>query len=338
MAKVFFDRVQPASFAGIEFAVNMIEVIGGIRDHIHEFPHSDGGIPEKLGRKLYVIRMHAVFDEGILELPGNYPFGMNNLQAQCESGDTQTLVIPQLGSIQAYCRNWPRKWTWQVRSGEEADYEFVEDDVITSLDVFPSAVPSTPSMALQLGNFAAEAFLQQQRLAAAAAQVSPGFPLDLSQCSNIGLGLINSVKSAFNAVLAIRDQETLAGLVLQQKIAAANQYISQLDRALSIPLDANLLAAVRGMNKSLRALSANISGTVSPIKTYEVRTPMAVSAISAAVFGDTLHAMDILRMNPIENPFLVPAGTLVKYIAATGGGTSSSTTNPAARSFVGTAA
>lgn len=337
MAEVFFDHVQQASFAGIEFAVNMIEVMGGLRDHIHEFPHSDGGIPEKLGRKLYVIRMHAVFDEGILELPGNYPFGMNNLQAQCETGDTQTLVIPQLGSIQAYCRNWPRKWTWQVRSGEEADYEFVEDDAITSLDVFTSAVPSTPSMALQLGNFAAEAFLQQQRLAAAQAQVSPGVPLDLSQCSNIGLGLINSVKGAMNAVLAVRDQETLAGLVLEQKIAAASQYITQLDHALSSPLDYRLLVAARNMASSLRSLAKNVSGTASPIRTYLVRTPMAVSAISSAIFGDTTHAMDILRMNAIENAFLVPVGTAIRYIAATGG-TSSSTTNPAARSFVGTAA
>lgn len=334
MATVFFDRVRRASFDLVEFPVNSIEIVGGLRDHIHEFPHADGGIPEKLGRKLYVMKLHAVFDEGITSYPDNYPHSLALLRSSFEAGTTATLVIPQLGGIKAYCRSWPQKWNWQVRSGEEADFEFVEDDEITDLDVFTSTAPSVPTMSQQLESFNLAAEAQQIRLAAQQAITLPSAPLNLSLASPVSRSLIDSVRSAFNAVMVARDQEELAFIILEQKLASASQAISQLDRAITSPLDLRLMEAARDMQTTVRSIQTNAKNTIASIKTFRVPRLMSVTEVSRILFGDTTHAMDILQMNAIENAFAIPAGFTLRYIDSTTGQGNASVTNPTARNFI----
>jgi hypothetical protein len=316
---VFFDRVQRASFNQTDFPVNMIEIVGGLRDHIHEYPHSDGGIPEKLGRRLYTMKMHAVFDENISQYPGNYPDGLATLRSYFEAGLTASLVIPQLGTIQAYCRDWPQKWNWQVRSGEEADFTFIEDDQADTLDVFTSTAPTSVSMQQQLNSFNLEAEASLLRLQVAQNTGRPGSFVDPGLASTFSPSLIDQIAGAFNAVLALRDQEELAGIALEQKVASVNQYISQLNQAISSPLDHHLLDAAKALSKTATSFGRNAKATTRSIKTYLVPHIMSVTSISKNIFGDATHAIDILQMNPITDAFRVSAGTTITYIDTTPG-------------------
>lgn len=320
----FFDHVQPCSFAGIPIPVDMIEVKGGLRDHIHEPPHADGGIPEKLGRRLYTIDLHAIFDEGIPGYVGfgkyddNYPDSMWKLRNLFESGLTDDLVLPNLGTIKAYARNWPQKWSADRRSGEEANYEFVEDPKVSlALGVFNlDTVPDTPAMLVELDHFNVLAQASNDRLDAAKQSRVPGTTLDLSQVSNVDPSLLSNVASAFNEIITLRDQEGLLATLLEEKIASLTQYANLVTQAITSPFDIHLLYALQDMMAAARSFQSNAQNTIAPIKTWVVTRTMPVSDISTALFGDTTHAMDILNMNPIDNAFRVRAGTKIRYIDA----------------------
>src|SRR5438105_4964362 len=124
---VYFDTLQRASFGGAEFPVESVSIVGGLRDHIHEYPHSQGGAPEKMGRKLYTIRMKAVFQTKFKLYPGLYPNTLNFLRKMFEEQSSADLVVPTIGTMTAYCRNWTQEMEWRIRNGEKADFEFVED-------------------------------------------------------------------------------------------------------------------------------------------------------------------------------------------------------------------
>ena len=124
---VAFDTLQRASFQGIEFPITSMTLKGGIRDHIHEYPHAAGGAPEKLGRKLYEVSMQANFQSTFRAYPRLWPSALSKLRKIFEQQTTGDLVIPTIGTIQAYARNWTQQMEAKIRSGETATFEFVED-------------------------------------------------------------------------------------------------------------------------------------------------------------------------------------------------------------------
>jgi hypothetical protein len=65
------------------------------------------------------------------------------------------------------------------------------------------------------------------------------------------------------------------------------------------------------------AIDANQTGIT--VIEYVVPAPgQSVTQISTAIYGDASHAVELMQTNPIEDPFLVPAGTVVTaYLIAT---------------------
>ena len=315
----FFDHVQRCSFAGVEFPVQGIDVNGGLRDHVHEFPHADGGAPEKLGRKLYTIRIRAIFDEGIgLLYPDLYPDSLWKLRTLFESGLTDDLVLPNLGTIKAYARNWPQRWDAAVRSGETAEFEFGEDPHVTNIGVFNlETVPDAATMFVQLDHLNQEAAASQLRHADHLASLPPGGSLDLSQCSIINPSLLSSFSSSFSALIALRDAETLYGTLLEAKVESVVRGAELLDSAITSPFDAHLLYAIQDMVQSAQWFEKNARSTTAPIKNYVVPRYMSVSAIAVAIYGDTSRAMELLQMNPIEDAYRVAPQTVIAYVDST---------------------
>lgn len=318
----FLDQAQKCSFGGVEFPIIRIDVVGGLRDHIHEVPHADGAIPEKLGRKLYVIRIRAIFDEGIQvpfqvrgENTPTYPDILGLLRDLFERGLSRDLVLPNLGTIRAYCRSWPQTLDVLVRSGETADFEFVEDPQVSNAGVFViEAVPAASSMFIQLDHFNQEGALQQDRLAAAKAALPPGGSLDLSEVSNVDPGAISALSSAFGQIIALRDQEGLYGQLLEAAVAGVLRYADLVANAVTSPLDVSLLYSVLDIVSATQKFEKNAINTVAPIKHYTVTKYMSATQVSTAIFGNTSHAVDILSMNPIADAFRIPPGTVIAYI------------------------
>ena len=318
----FLDTAQKCSFDGVEFPIIRLDVIGGLRDHLHEVPHADGAIPEKLGRKLYVIRVKAIFDEGIQtpytlrgENTPTYPDILGLLRDAFERGVTRDLVLPNLGTIKAYCRSWPQSLDVSVRSGETADFEFVEDPQVSNAGVFViEAVPAATAMFIQLDHFNQEAAAQQDRLASGLSALPPGGALDLSQYSQVDPAAISGLAAAFQEIITLRDQESLYGALLEASVASVLRYADLVANAITSPLDFSLLQAVIDVVQATQKFEKNALNTVAPIKHYTVTKYMSATAVSTAIFGDTSHAVDILQMNPIEDAFRIPPGTVIAYI------------------------
>lgn len=294
---VHFDTVLPAEFAGIKFPVDRVEVVGGLRDHIHEYPHQDGGSPELLGRRLYVIRMHAPFDETIKQYPGNYPEGLSALRGLFEKGTRAPLTIPTLGTITAYCRNWPQTWTAQVRSGEVAEFEFVEQ---------PSDLEFTIRVNLDgLGDLMAELSDSLSDF------YSPTDPIDR---------LFADIEEAVDTVLIARDQAELASLQMEQRILKLESLVSEADRTLKVLQNPNswrVLEALKNLWASALDLAEDAHVTGLTIQTYVVPRMMTAADISRALYKEATRAVEILQLNDsvIEDAFAIPASTKIRYFA-----------------------
>jgi hypothetical protein len=291
------DELQRLKFGVFVIPYQSIKVTGGLRDHVHEYPHVPGGSPEKMGRKLYSVSVSARFDARISSPEvtrgypdGIYPTGLNLLIADFEHQATRDLVIPGTGTFPAYCRNWSTTLETQVRSGASVELEFVEDQDAEFLSLTAVALP-TAAMATMLGDL--DTF-------------SPKPPPSL----------FDSIRAAINGVLAYRDQALMYRGVLVSKIEALRALFVEADDTLDElknPVNAELIDAFQRLWEAVEDLAANILGT-GPLATYVAPRDMTAAEVSRAIYGDTVHVVDVLNLNAIEDPDLIRAGTRIRYL------------------------
>ena len=103
--------------------------VGGIRDHVHQYPHSPGGAVEKHGAS-HIVCGTRRSSTNESRATGT-TFGRadpSDLRDRWEQEVTSALMIPTIGEIQAYCKSWVERVTPATRqSGVEVELEFVED-------------------------------------------------------------------------------------------------------------------------------------------------------------------------------------------------------------------
>lgn len=288
-----FDHLPPASFDGIEFPVRRVEVNGGIRDHVHEYPHSPGGEQEPLGRRLYTIRMQVPFHATFKRYPGLWPQRRDALRGRFEVEKRAELVIPTIGAIQARAINWRTVMEAKVQSGEEAEIEFRE--VQTGPFLISALAKAIP------GNVEAahDAFEEE-------AAKMPFRP-----------DIFDGIRDAVNAILAFRDQAELYGMWLESKLLGLAALCGEASRTLDIlqhPQWYRVLDALHQLWAQANELAKNVTGSRSEPRFYVVPNEMSVSQVSTAIYGDATHAVEILQLNDFDDAFAIKAGTRVRYI------------------------
>jgi hypothetical protein len=297
VAKLFLDSAQVASWNEVPFVIDSMEIIGSSRHHVHKYPHQNGGDLEKLGRELYLVRMHALFDEGFTKAPyrNNYPKNIEAIMSYAEQGLTANLVTPQAGTIKAYCTDWPRKWSADRRSGESMDLTFIEDQDIVDLDVF-SSQPTFATIE-ELHN------------------VVVNFQyLDPSVDQN----LFAKLRTAVNSVLAVRDQIELQLSLLEAKILTVEQLITQIDNAITTPIAYPLVNACIALYNAHVKLANDVTQNQLAVRTYVVPRLMTIMDVARAIFGRTDKAFDILQLNAVNDALAIPLGTELKYLVDIG--------------------
>lgn len=300
--------LPPASFDGIKFPVEMVRVRGGIRDHIHEYIRSPAGQPEKLGRKNYVIAMTALFHDVIRAYPDLYPYALDKLVRAWESETTGDLVVPNVGPIRAYCRNWDRTLDVRVRSGERVELEFVEDSE---------------------NNFLAEELIDQRQQSLAEKErtliklrqetidENKHEPLTLLSEAGLSISLFDAITGAVTSVLAIRDQVELYDNLLAARIEALIGLCQQCERlaALQDVRSYRVLDALQELWLTALELRQDLLRKRAPIQMYAVPRLMAIGQVSIAIYGVASRAVEILQLNPIDDALAIPTGTQVRYYA-----------------------
>lgn len=315
MPQTPFDNLTKASFAGFVFPVSEVTLTGGLRDHVHEYPHSPGGAPEKLGRKLYEIRMRCPFQQGLRGYPDLFPATLQSLRIIYEGGRSFDLEIPTVGTITAYCTAWVETATPQKnRMGVEVELTFREDQ--SEQFLVDKLVTAT------VGNYRGAVFaynqaLADQRARAAEAQAAldqPDFlmleeiPLEelvlFDQVSTIGAELLDAIGTGLGFGIAIA--EIALGLVsLCAEIEATSTALQDVTR---FPLlDALQDVWLMAQQVAQQATRVNVRRV-----DYPVPQVMSISDVSRAIYGSNDHAIDLMAGNAIPNPFAIPAGFVIK--------------------------
>jgi prophage DNA circulation protein len=293
----YFDTLRPVSFGGIQFPTQQVRVQGGVRDHVHEYPHQPGGAPEKLGRKLYEINITADF-QAALTNPSyrDLHARLGQLRSMFETETSASLVLPTIGTITAYAVNWSQTMEAKNRSGERAELMFRED---------------------QSAAFLTSTILQE----------SAGKMGDRLTDWNVQIGtlkprppsIFDRISAAANSVLAIKDQVDLYGELVEAKILGLLELIREADkdvRELNEPQAYRICDALLALWDSANQLHQDIVDRGVKLVSYVVPVQMNVAQISGAVFGgDSSRGGDLMGLNGFPDPFSVVAGTVVRYYA-----------------------
>lgn len=290
----------PASFDGILFPVSSITAVGALRHALHEYPHTPGGDPEKLGRKSYVIRMACIFadiDGPIREkYPDLYPNGLKNLRATLDEGKTADLVIPTIGKIKAFGTGWNQQWSAKNLSGEDLEVEWLEDQTSDFLI-------SDPAFEIGANDVVAKAKVVR-------------FLVSQEDFEPSVMDLFDALSNTVGEFQRARDQVGRQIAAIESKVRKVETACKTL-KALANPLKqaefVRLTSAVSDVQYAAVVTAQALAAPILTVLTYVVSWTMSVTELAIQIYKDASRAVDILKMNEFADALRIPAGTKVKY-------------------------
>lgn len=292
----YLDDLKRLSIDGIVLPYKEIEIRGGIRHHEHEYPHVAGGLAEKLGRKLYEVRIELAIDEGIAKTGyyqgRNLITNLNELMSEVfEAEKSVPVYLPNIGEIPLmFATDWTRNLNVLLRSGEKASIAMKEDNDAASLIAKTLKIAPPAALATMLGDLEA---------------VSPT-PMP---------GLLEQLRDAVNQILAFRDTTQMWAGFVAAKIEGLQNLFEEIDSGLEDlkdPESWGLLEALRNLWGAVKDLGEEV-GIAQTLGKYITPRDMSVQDISIAIYGDGTYGIDILNLNALEDPYNVQAATTIKY-------------------------
>jgi prophage DNA circulation protein len=313
MSRVFTVH-RKAGFFGRDFPVSECVLSGGIRHHVHEYPHTPGGDTEPMGRKLYTIRMKAFF----LDVPGSklnkefpdlYPTTLQILRTAFEEEKVADLLIPTVGTIKARAVNWTQTMSSGNLSGENVDLEFLEEYESQYLD-------KSGSVDINLDVGAANDALQLA-VSTKLAELDDGEFGNVDPRIDKATSLFQAINDAVGAVLAIRDTVDIAARLIEAKILKVADLCREVDRTLGTLQGADfvrIMQANRDLWQSVNETLENVTQKPSAIQFYETPKLMGINEVAVVLARYDVKATDLLNLNGFEDAFAIPPGTRVKYL------------------------
>lgn len=292
-----FDSLQRASFIGVEFPVREVDCNGGIRYHVHEYPHAPGGKVEKMGRKPYEIRMTVPFHANLFGWKDLWPDSLQKLRASWEAERTGDLVIPTIGTLPCVCVDWPGKMRANVRSGEDFELRFIEDTENAFL--FDALVQAA-------ANDVAGAAVALQD-AADEAEYKPSF--------------LDSIAALTASIGNIKDQLQDVGGSVTSAISQIKDLVQTADDTASFLKNPSaevvkILDAMHELWDAVDRLDRDIREERAPLIDFFVPRDMSIGEIAAQLYGDASRGGELLGLNPVPDAFAVRAGTSLRAYAA----------------------
>lgn len=299
------DGLPLTKFGPIVFPSEVTDLDGVGRDHVHEYPHTPGGAPEKLGRGLYTVTVKARFHATFPGYPDLYPNSMQTMRGYYELQTTLPFTHPSSGQFPAYIIHWHQVKSGKVLSGEDVDITFREDQqdsfALSALSVSADDTAIGPTYQELLASIAA---VQSQL------QITPQ---DQS--------LIDALTQSVDSVLAFRDTAQLAG----NRYAAAVDHVlslaSQLDHAASMQ-DARawpVITVLRRVQGNAIGIKKDLMAQRQTLTKYFVPSPMSVAEVAMSLYGDASKQTDIMALNSavIRDPLNIGAGVALMVYPST---------------------
>lgn len=114
------ERLQSASFRGIEFKYEQISRSGGRRVAVHEYPFADDPYPEDMGLKANEFTIHAYF------IGSNYDLFATGFEKQLDKKGQGELILPLSGSQTVQLQTWQRTDTTSQGGMARFSLQFVQ--------------------------------------------------------------------------------------------------------------------------------------------------------------------------------------------------------------------
>jgi hypothetical protein len=287
-----FDSNQPMSFAGRQFPFERYEVHGAARKHVHEYPHSPGGAPEKLGRSLYEITVRGLFDANLTPkvYKDLWPTGLAFIRHLYEIQQTDDLVIPTIGVMPCFIDDFRQTSSNMHLSGEWVDLKFLEDSSAAFI-ASQIAVPSTGAI-VEAGEYFREV------------------------ASPLKIPLLQAIELLWADIIAFRDTFGMFSAVFEAKLLGLLRMCNEADMMVKELQDpANLLGkdALMALWQSAVRVRNDTQEIGAEMQYITTRTQMSAGDLSTMLYLDTSHANDLIALNGFEDPFAIPAGRRCRY-------------------------
>ena len=306
------DSVQRASFGDVEFACERVAIRGALRDFVHEYKHTAGGQPEIQGRRLYTFEFDALFSAEHPLYPDAWPGSWDKLQSKFEAGTIADLVVPTLGTLKAYCLDWPVDVDFKrMRDGIKARLTFREDnDAIFNALVDPDSIPSLPTRVAALKEEVANA-----------AEFSTGSAIEDPGNAPISIGLFDAI---IGLAADIEAAAQFSEFVVEQYIDKVTALVESCQRleertaALNKPKNWKIVRAIQALGVSAIKIGEDVQRRLSPVILFEVPAVMSIVDVSVSLYGDATHAVELLNLNRdpiIEDAFAIPQGYVLRAYA-----------------------
>ncbi len=289
----YFDTLPRASINGIEFPYAESKVSGGARIGKHEARFRPGAVLEPHARTAYEITITAIFDSKARGYP-DLIAARNEIRKLFDSLATVKLVLPTEGTINVKAEKWVSAARAGVRSGVAFEMSFIED---STADEFLGGEPVPINVVTIDGSV--ELLLER-------AQALP-------VSDDLYSKLLAFTDECLEAKAMVEEKVYLAEAKVRSLLEVARQ-IDVTAQELQHPESWQIVDALHDVGAALDSLSQTF-GLTSEIRTYVVARDMTIQELSQATYGDTQHTSDLLNLNAkIEDPSLVPAGLVVRYV------------------------
>lgn len=289
----YLDTLGRFSLDGTALPYQRIRLRGGQRDHVHEFPYVPGGLPERFGRKLYEVTVSIKIDDGIMRAGGFYQgrnlfTNMAVMRGRWEDGLVQRIGLPNIGEIRGYATSWDQELDVRLRSGETFEVVFREDQDQASLVAKTLSTKPVAALATALG------------------------AMDM-QMPDDPPGLLQQLRDAVNQLLAFRDTAEMWVGYVADKILGLLLLFQEVDETLDIlrdPLNSELLDAIHALWAAVQQMQSEAG----ELAFFVTPRDMDVSTIALVIYGSTAKAVEVMNLNPLDDPYAVPAGTRIRYL------------------------
>jgi hypothetical protein len=292
-----FDTLKKASFGDIEFPYKSISIKGALDHHVHKYLHRPGAEIEALGRRHYEIRYECDFHTDMPSWPGLYPNRLSQLVSLFESEETLPLFVPNLArELPAKCIDWPRKLLATVRSGESVELTFLEDSTdrytADKLITFTSktVVPQVDAVQFEV-----------EKLADPVAQ-----------------DWLDKVLEELDKYLALIESIEMEADYQHARVDGLFDRVGRLARVpvLQTAAGASALRATLALWGTIAEQKNTSLVAARPIAAYTTqRDKMSIVDVSMALFGgDPSRALEILRLNDLDDALAIRVGTEIRYL------------------------
>lgn len=303
MSVNIYETLPILSFNQLTFPVKSISVSAGTRIKRHEFPHVDGGLVEKLGRKMNEVKVTALFHEGVPRYKNLFSATLPAIRSYKDAQDTHDLVVPHLGTLKACIEGWEEKSAGT--SGFEVDITWIEDDVnpVRLVTLTEEDTRTIESAAIDW-QASVDNFPDQDR----------SLPLPNGQESG---SVFDAITQLTNSIVAIGDQVELYSNLLDKKLAQLISFLQLLNRSFTPyndPSRYNDLEAFKEFFFRAQSLQKNLRANAPEVDTWMVPRQMTASEAAKEIYGDASRGPDVMGLNPsIEDPFKIPLGQSLYY-------------------------